>query len=217
MISRIVIAIAADVHQPAAADAGLVADIRWSPLKYEKKPGWRARRRCVRPAPVSRAPSQCGCCRTMNASCTSLPVRSRAAISCALPRRRQRDRLLAKHVLARLQRADGPRHVQVVGQRVVDGVDRPDRPAAPRSCRRRGECPVRPPPASAAARSREAIAAMRQRSDRCIAGITFSRPILAVLITPQRTLSAMFCVPPAASGRLSRQFGQCRMIRPTMP
>ena len=36
---------------------------------------------------------------------------------------RQRDRLFAQHVLARLHRLDGPRHMQVVGQRVVDGLD----------------------------------------------------------------------------------------------
>jgi hypothetical protein len=33
------------------------------------------------------------------------------------------DRLLAQHVLARLQGFDGPLHVQVIGQRIVDGLD----------------------------------------------------------------------------------------------
>ncbi len=36
----------------------------------------------------------------------------------------ERDRLLAQHVLARLQRADRPRDVQLVGQRIVDRLDR---------------------------------------------------------------------------------------------
>ena len=33
------------------------------------------------------------------------------------------DRLFAQHVLAGFGRANGPRHVQMVGQRIVDGVD----------------------------------------------------------------------------------------------
>ena len=35
----------------------------------------------------------------------------------------QRQRLFAQHVLARLRRSDRPRHMQMIGQRIVDGVD----------------------------------------------------------------------------------------------
>ena len=41
--------------------------------------------------------------------------------------------------------------------------------------------------ASARAGSRDAIATIRQWRERCIAGITFWVPILAVLMTPKRT------------------------------
>ncbi len=38
-------------------------------------------------------------------------------------RRIHAHRLLAQHVLARLGRARRPRHVQVIGQRIVNGID----------------------------------------------------------------------------------------------
>src|SRR5579885_2252384 len=44
-------------------------------------------------------------------------------------------------------------------------------------------------------RLREAIATTSQYSPRCMAGITFASPMLAVLKMPQRTLS-ITCVPP---------------------
>ena len=37
--------------------------------------------------------------------------------------RRQRNRLFAEHVLAVLGRLHAPRHVQMIRQRIVDGVD----------------------------------------------------------------------------------------------
>jgi len=36
---------------------------------------------------------------------------------------RERDRLLAEHVLPRFRGADRPRHVQVIRERIVDGLD----------------------------------------------------------------------------------------------
>ena len=39
-------------------------------------------------------------------------------------RRVERDRLFAQHVLARFERADGPGNVQLVGQGIVDRLDR---------------------------------------------------------------------------------------------
>ena len=99
----------------------------------------------------------------------------------------QRNRLLAQHMLARLQRADGPLDVQLVGQRIVDRLDR-------RVCEQLliGAVGFATPSLAAAAlarlRSREAIASMRATSPRCIAGSTWLRPIWATLSTPQDTL-----------------------------
>ncbi len=56
------------------------------------------------------------------------------------PRRRWRERLLAQHVLAGLERGDRHFAVQPVGERVVDGRRCRDRRAARRSCRGCGRC-----------------------------------------------------------------------------
>ena len=60
----------------------------------------------------------------MNASATSLPVRAARGDQRLRLVGVKSDRLLAQHVLAGLQRADGPGDVQLVGQRIVDRLDR---------------------------------------------------------------------------------------------
>ena len=75
------------------------------------------------PATRSRTPCHCGCVRTMNASAICTPVRSRASHSCARLARRESDRLLTQHVLARFRGANRPRYVQMIRQRIVDRFD----------------------------------------------------------------------------------------------
>ena len=122
---------------------------------------------------------------------------------------RERDRLLAQHVLPRLRGADRPRHVQVVRQRIVDRLRRRDRRAAPRTSRTRAE--LRAPRAARCAlpRSREAIATIWHRVPRCIAGTTFFTAMFAAPRIPQRTgvsLAATIGGAPAAgsTGRRRR-------------
>ena len=105
----------------------------------------------------------------------------------------ERDRLLAQHVLAGRRRLDRDRHVQMVGQRIVDRLDLGVleqlrvRAVGAWDAQRLGGRP-------GALRSRDAIASTRQCALCCIAGITFSMPIFAVLMTPKRT-GSMACLP----------------------
>jgi hypothetical protein len=108
----------------------------------------------------------------------------------------ERDRLLAQHMLAGLGRLDRPRHVQVVGQRVVDRLDL----AVGQQLFIRAVGLGMPSSLAhflASARSREAMAWMRQCLLFCIAGMTLAVPIRAVLMMPQFTgcmaLSPLFC------------------------
>ena len=55
---------------------------------------------------------------------------------------RERQRLFAEHVLARVERPDRPLGVEAVGQRDVDGVDGPDRPGAPRTTQWPAGCSI---------------------------------------------------------------------------
>ena len=104
-------------------------------------------------------------------------------------RRGEGDRLFAEHVLARLERADRPRDVQMVGEWIINRLDL-------RVGQQRGVGAVaRGMPnfaAAASARdcSREAMATISQSSACCIAGMTLFTPMAAVLNTPQRT----FCI-----------------------
>ena len=124
MKREVLIEIAADVHQRAAAGAGPVADVRGVAVEVaEDARASIAARRCAPLATRSLTVSHCGCVRTMNASWILTPVRSRTAMSSRASSADERDRLLAQHVLAVLGRLDRPGHVQVVRQRVVDGVD----------------------------------------------------------------------------------------------
>ena len=60
--------------------------------------------------------------------------------SCSASAAVMRDRLLAQHVLAGLGRLQGQRHVQMVGQRIVDRIDARGRRAAPHRSRRPWGC-----------------------------------------------------------------------------
>ena len=79
----------------------------------------------MRPSRTScRAASHCGWWRTMKASMIlSLGWAAATPASCSASATDQADRLLAEDVLVRLERADRPGHVQMVGQRIVNGVD----------------------------------------------------------------------------------------------
>ena len=98
----------------------------------------------------------------------------------------------------------------MVGQRVVDRVDLRDRPAAPRSCRRRVGDAERAGRRSRRAR-RRARRAPRPRSAAacCIGGMTFSRAILAAPSTPNLSLR-MRRLPAAGGDRQSRRRRQAR-------
>ena len=116
--------IAADIEQPAAAVLADVADV----VGVEFEVAERAHRanavaRCARRAPVPQSARHCGWFCTMKPSPILTPVRSRTAISSSASCGVQADRLFAEHVLACLGGAHGPRHVQVIGQRIVDRVD----------------------------------------------------------------------------------------------
>jgi hypothetical protein len=94
-----------------------------------------------------------------------------------------RDGLLAQHVLAGFQRADRPRHVQVVGQRIVDGID-----LGIGQQLFVGSVGARDREAAAAARAlsmdREAMATPRPVRPAWMAGMILSSAILA---TPKNT------------------------------
>ena len=115
--------IAADVPDRAAADRGSAAGRRHGRGRTRTSRGPAAARRGPPPCASSSARRICGWCRYMNASTA---IRSVSARDRARSRRRprpERQRLLAQDVLARLERADRPRHVQVIRQRDVDDVD----------------------------------------------------------------------------------------------
>ena len=125
----------------------------------------------------------------------------------------QAERLFAEHVLAGLGGLDGPGHVKLIGQRVVDGVDfgvgeqllvgAVGLGNAERGCRllRLGEI----------ARSDGGDG---EYCPRCMPGMTFLRPILAVLRTPQRSFFAMagHDTPAATALTTRRLSGQRRFV-----
>jgi len=140
---------------------------------------------------ISRARSHWGCVRTINPSPICLPVAIAGGDEGAAFGDGHRDRLLAEDVLAGFRRANRPWDVQVIGQRVVDGFDfRVGEQLFIRSVGF-GNAQIRGRLAGLFPRSREAIAATSDQAPRCIAGITFTVPILAVLSIPQRTFSGI--------------------------
>ena len=157
-----------------------------SSLKYENQLST-ARSRPIRPdATSSRTATHDGCWRYMNASISSTPA-SRAGVDHRLRlARRQRQRLLAQHVLAGPRRGDRPLGVEVVRQRDVDGVDvgvREQRlvgPVRPRDAQSAATSPARPG-------SRDAIPRTSLRGDRRRPGMTFPVAMFAVDRTPQRS------------------------------
>ena len=102
--------------------------------------------------------------------------------------RGQRDRLLAQHVLARGRGLQRQRHVQVVGQRVVDRLDLGIGEQGFVRSRTPSGCPARRRLARARAASREAMPRISTSGLFLMPGSTRSRPIFAVLSTPQITL-----------------------------
>ena len=133
--------VAADVVQAAAADAGDVADVlAGRALKYAERAGDDAQvadraglRELLRAQPLR-----------VRARHERLADHDAGAVAHGEQLARlvgvEADRLLAQHVLAGLGRADRPRHVQVVRQRVVDRRRRRGRRAAPRTSRARARC-----------------------------------------------------------------------------
>jgi hypothetical protein len=88
-------------------------------------------------------------------------------------------------MLAVLRRANGPGNVQVVGKRVVDGLDVSVDKQFLVAAVRPGNAEIR----GGFAASRDAIAITEAASLRCSAGITFCVAILATPSTPHRTRS----------------------------
>ena len=85
---------------------------------------------------------------------------------------------------------DGPGHVHLVGQGIVDGVDVGIGEQFFVRAVGLGDAQLRGC-AWALARSREAMASTVVYWPRCMAGMTFLRPMLAVLRTPQRSFFDM--------------------------
>ena len=101
------------------------------------------------------------------------------------------DRFFAEHVLAGFGGLDGPGDVELVGQGIVDGVD-----VGIGEQFFVGAVCLRDIPSAAAAslallRSREAMASTVVKRPSCMAGMTFFRPMVAVLSTPQRSFLDM--------------------------
>ena len=118
-------AVAADIGQSAAADVGLVANIRRVVVVVgERTTGSCAARRCLLRSTnrLARLPLRMV---AIHEGFHDLQLRKAARrVDQLLPfGGRQADRLFAQHVLAGLERRDRPGHVQVIGQRVVDRVD----------------------------------------------------------------------------------------------
>ena len=118
-------AVAADVHQPAAVERAPGAARRPAGPCRSNENAARTSRRLptARSRTSSRSRRACAWWRHMNASAST-----RSGAVGGVERRLRvlgppRQRLLAQHVLAGLQRADRPRHVQRVRQRDVDRVD----------------------------------------------------------------------------------------------
>ena len=106
------------------------------------------------------------------------------------------QRLLAEHVLTVLCSTNRPLSMHAVGQRNVDGIDVFLQPTGPRSCRTIVGCWRLGANAFAAAAMRLATATSSPLSDAWIAGFTAARPMFAVLITPQRSFRSLTgCLP----------------------
>ena len=99
----------------------------------------------------------------------------------------ERDRLLAQHVLARLERADRPRHMQLVGQRIVDRLDLGVGQQVFVGSIGAGDAEALAAARALAGRARRSPRFPRA-SPRCIAGMTFSVAMLATPSTPHFTL-----------------------------
>ena len=115
--------VAANVHQRAAADVHLVADVRRIDVEVAEEAEDRAQlpdaalvQQLPQPQPLRMAAHHEGLADLHAGARAHRQQRLRLGDG-------QADRLLAQHVLARLRGLDRPRHMQVVGQRIVDGVD----------------------------------------------------------------------------------------------
>ena len=97
------------------------------------------------------------------------------------------ERLFAEHVLAGFGGLGGPGDVKLIGQRIVDRVDVGVGEQFLVGAVGRGNAERLRGRSRALARSREAMAATVVSSPRCMAGMTFLRPMLAVLSTPKRS------------------------------
>ena len=102
----------------------------------------------------------------------------------------ERNGLLAQNMLACLGRLERPGNVQMIGQGIIDGVDRRilEQFFVGSVCSGISSFSAA---ARAALRSREQIAATSTNEEACMAGTTLVTPILAVLRMPQRTFRAI--------------------------
>src|SRR4051812_47924857 len=116
-------AVAADVHQRSALELGQPADVpRVGQVEAERRADVaQPARHAVAHEPLERLRLR------VEAPHERLHQHAAGALGRVERRldlrRAARQRLLAQHVLAGLERPDRPRHVQRVGQRVVDGID----------------------------------------------------------------------------------------------
>ena len=121
--SRGVDQVAADVHERAAAELRPVANVRRVAIGVAERPEDRSHLAdaAARHQVLDRQPLRVGADHERFLDLGSRAIADREELARLI--RRERDGLLAEHVLAALGRLDRPRHVQVIRQRIVDGVD----------------------------------------------------------------------------------------------
>ena len=121
---RVAHRVAAHVPQAAAAPLGHQPHVVGTREQEREGPAHRAQAPDAALATMSATCSVSGWWRYMNASATTTPAQRGRVGHPVDVRGHQRHRLLAQHVFAGGNRAERPLHVQVIGQRDVDGVDR---------------------------------------------------------------------------------------------
>ncbi len=206
--------VAADVVEAAAADVRLVADVGGIEVVVAEEHLHRAQR-----ADAALAHELAGA-QPLRMEAHHERLGDQRLADRRAKRRRlvggQRDRLFAQHVLARGGGRERERHVQVIGQRVVDRLDlrigeqRLVRAVGLGNAERIGGGFA---PGLRRARRWPAIS---RRSLFFIPGNTRSRPIFAVLSTPQTTFFTLLSSSAGAAGVNQLSFSRRRTTLPTM-
>ena len=115
--------VTADVHQRAAAELRAVADVRRVAIRVAERAQHRSHLTDAAAGHqfLDRQPLRVRAHHERFLDFDAGAIAGRDELTGLI--RRERDRLLAKHVLAALGCVDRPGHVQVIRQRIVDGLD----------------------------------------------------------------------------------------------